>query len=230
MSSQHGEDAAARAHENNQVGAGDYVVRQGDCLSSIARLAGHFWETIWHHPANAELKRARQDPNVLLPGDRLTIPPLQLREELKPTAQRHRFLLKGVPAKVRLRLLQQGEPRAGVRYVFTVDGTVHQGTTDADGYLSVPIPPHARQGQLTVGDGHEEREEYSVLLGHLNPVHDVAGVQHRLNNLGYRCAPSGLMDEQTRAALNEFQVAQGLEAGGDVSEAVRAKLSEAHGS
>lgn len=90
-------------------GSGDYVVREGDCVASIACDHGHLWETLWNDPANAALKNARKDPNVLLAGDRLTVMPLRLKHESRPTDQKHRFRRKGGPAKFRLRLMEEQE-------------------------------------------------------------------------------------------------------------------------
>ena len=90
----------------------DYVVRQGDCVSSIAHKKGHFWQTIWDHPNNARLKSERKDPNILMEGDVVHIPDLRPKEVSGATDRRHKFVFKGVPAKLRLQLLQQetGEP------------------------------------------------------------------------------------------------------------------------
>ncbi len=63
------------------VGSGEYEVKSGECLSSIAKKTGRLWQTIWEHEANAELRETRKDPNVLATGDRLTIPPLRQRSE-----------------------------------------------------------------------------------------------------------------------------------------------------
>jgi hypothetical protein len=43
-------------------------VAQGDCLLSIAEQYGFFWETLWEHPRNAELKQTRKRPCNSLSG------------------------------------------------------------------------------------------------------------------------------------------------------------------
>jgi len=87
--------------------AEDYKVKSGECASSIAQNHGLFWETVWNHPKNAELKKKRGDPNILKEGDVLHIPDFAVKEETAATEQRHKFVRKGVPAKLRLRIVEE---------------------------------------------------------------------------------------------------------------------------
>lgn len=87
-----------------------HVVQQGECVNSIAYRHGFAWETVWKDPQNAGLRRKRQIPGVLSPGDEIFIPELRSREESCATEKRHRFKVKGVPAKLRLRLMKEPEP------------------------------------------------------------------------------------------------------------------------
>jgi len=215
------------------VGQGDYIVCPGDCMASIAAAHGFFWETLWNNSDNAVLKRARKDPNVLLPRDRVTIPALRVKTEQGATEQRHRFRRKGVPEKLRITLLDEdGEPRANVSYILTIDGENRRGTTDGDGRLQEPIAPTARRGQLILLDEQgNPTEEHPLDLGLLDPIETVSGVQMRLSNLGFECGhPDGQMNHRTREALKSFQVKQELEATGDLNDTTRQKLHDVYGS
>jgi len=230
------------------VGEGDYEIQEGDCLLNIAKRSGHLWQTIWNFPANAELKSKRKDPNILFPGDHLTIPPIAIKQEPKPTEQRHKFVLHGRPAKLRLRVMIEDDddpggsppsanapgqkplpkPRKCQPYKLDIDGKLFTGTTDGDGYLEVPIPPQAAQGKLIIGP---DNMTVKLTLGGLDPIETMRGVQGRLNNLGFNAGPvTGEINNRTRAALQMFQMQYGLEATGNLDDATQQQLKSVHGS
>lgn len=246
-------------------GSGDYVVREGDCVASIACDHGHLWETLWNDPANAALKNARKDPNVLLAGDRLTVMPLRIKREARATDQRHRFRRKGGPAKFRLRLMEEKEPPPptqptepdpiyqgkdvitedplvevpetqdrgvpGAPYVLNIDGRLHTGETDHEGFLEISIPPDAKSGTVTFHPGTLEERVIDLQLGWLAPISDPIGVKQRLANLSFDC---GDRDNETtpglEAALRAFQEKYGLDVTGEADAPTRQRLRDLHGS
>src|SRR5262245_14444374 len=120
----------------------EYTVQQGDCISSIAVRHGFFPDTLWDDAANADLKAKREEPNVLLPGDVVVIPDKREKSADGGSEKRHRFRRKGVPEKLRLRLLDdEGQPFANQAYRLDIDGQTVNGTTGGDGMIEVPIHP-----------------------------------------------------------------------------------------
>jgi N-acetylmuramoyl-L-alanine amidase len=214
------------------VGQGERVVRQGECISSIARDTGHFWQRIWDHAANAELKETRQNPNVLLPGDQVEVPELEPKQESGESEMRHRFVRRGEPSMLRLRLMRNDEARANQPYVLEFDGQRREGTTDADGKLDEPIPGNARQVRLSVGRSDaSDREVYELELGQLDPVDSAGGIQARLAHLGFDVGRvDGVLGERTRAALREFQQRENLDQTGEADQQTRDRLRDVHGS
>src|SRR5258705_4409473 len=99
-----------------------HVVSQGECLNSIAANYGFVWKTIWNHPDNADLKAERKNPNVLYPDDVLVIPDKTIKEESAATEQTHRFKRKGVPALLKIRLLNNGQPRKNYGWKANLGG------------------------------------------------------------------------------------------------------------
>lgn len=89
------------------MAAKDYKVREGDCISSIAYENGFFPDTIWNHPDNTELKRLRKEMNLLEVGDIVKIPEKEEKEESAAPEQKHRFRKKGVPAKLKMKILKE---------------------------------------------------------------------------------------------------------------------------
>jgi hypothetical protein len=206
------------------VGQGDYEVQDGDCMESIALAHGHFWEKLWNLADNSEVKRARKDPNVLLAGDRLTIPEIVVKEESGATDAKHRFRRKGVPSVFKAQCLYLDEPLANMPYTLDVDGKQFEGNTDGDGKVERPIPPDAKAARLVVGK-KPDQFEYNFNLGSMNPVDTVSGMKQRLNNLGF--AAGGEDDQVTdefTAALLKFQKQYKLEETGEPDQPTKDKL------
>jgi hypothetical protein len=207
------------------VGNGNYEVQQGDCIESIAHAHGFFWQTIWNHPNNLDLKNARKNPNVLQEGDRVFVPDLRPKQESGATDKRHKFKRKGVPSKLRLVLMDDDQPRANAEYKLEIDGTWSSGRTDADGVIEHRIPPNAQRGKLIIGT---EGEEYELKLGNMDPVSEITGVQSRLNNLGFGCAITGQLDKQTRNAILAFQAKHGIPGTGQPDAVTQQQLKKVH--
>lgn len=214
------------------VGQQGYKVKQGECIESIAYQHGLFWETIWNDPKNSELKRIRENPNALLPDDKVYIRDKEEKEVPCASEQRHRFRRKGVPAIFQVKLLDaDNKPRANLAYTLVIDGdTTFSGNTDSQGIIKHGIPPNAMEAQLTVVEG-EKKEEFLIKLKHLDPVDEPTGIQARLANLGYY---TGLIDgdigPRTKAALSRFQNEHGLEQTGEPNQDTINKLKEVYGS
>ncbi|HWL95469.1 MAG TPA: peptidoglycan-binding protein [Phycisphaerae bacterium] len=200
----------------------------GECISSLAADHGHFVDTIWNHANNAELKRRRVDPNVLLPRDAVFIPDKRPKEESGPTDQHHKFKRRGEPSKVVVFLMLNDEPLANKEYELTIDGKASTGTTDANGRVAMFIPGNAKTGVIKVKDD-DFVHEYNLALGKLDPISSISGIQQRLNNLGYDCGKAdGIIGPRTIAALERFQAAKKLEVTGKPDQPTKNKLQELH--
>ena len=208
-----------------------HKVVQGDCFLSISETNGFFWETLWNHPQNAELKKQREDPAILLPGDVVFVPEKSPKEVSASTNQVHQFTVKNSPAKFHIRFLDDDDsPRANLTYVLEIDGKEFTGQTDGDGAVIVAIAPDAKKGKLILTDNGED-EEYDLLLGHLDPVKVLPGVQARLKGLGYYDGVTAQdMNPETEQAIKDFQEANSLEPTGKLDDALRSKLEDIYGS
>lgn len=212
-------------------------VAEGECLASIAHDAGVPRQRIWDHADNAALREER-DPYLLRCGDRLTIPEPELEEEDCSTEQRHRFRRPAPPTKLRLRLLENDEPRAGLDWRLLLDEDIlAEGVTDDDGEFETPISPAVKACTLELGDPVDEDddeapppERYHLQLGALDPASTIRGVQARLQNLGFSPGPiDDLIGPLTRAAIRQFQEAADLEVTGEPDDPTKDGLVEQHG-
>ena len=188
-----------------------HKIKQGDSIDSLAYENGIFWETIWNHPDNAALKQVRKDPDVLYPSDLLMIPDLEAKQDSVDTDSKHTFRRKGVPAWLYLTFEDEDEPRVGEHYKIEVDGVLSEGSLDGDGGLNIKIPPDAKKAKVWIGCD----DPVKFVLGGLDPVDEIEGVQLHLRNLGfYGGEVDGQEGPETEAAVMLFQKKNGLEPNG----------------
>lgn len=199
-----------------------YTVKQGDCISSIAAACGTLWDIVWNHPDNAALKQQRQDPNVLYPGDIVTIPDRESKQQPCATDNLHQFKKKQPPTHIKIRLLLDDQPRANVAYQLQLTSGTIKGSTDGGGYLQQDIPPDIQTGILIVEEGSAQ-DIFQLGFGTLDPIDTDEGIQKRLDSLGFDA------DTDLAAAVRAFQYKEGLETTGVVDDALRAKLKENFG-
>ncbi|MGH1341309.1 MAG: LysM peptidoglycan-binding domain-containing protein [Nannocystales bacterium] len=204
------------------VGEGSHVVRRGECISSIAEKHGFFWQTLWDAPENRTLRETRGDPNVLLPGDRVSVPEIRQKEQPNcHTGLLHRFKRRGIPERLRMRFVHADEgPKANMGYLFDEGGNGRRGETDGDGYLEEWISTRLRVVTITFDDG-----AVAVLqVGDLDPPQTVRGAGARLMSLGFASPGANLA-----VVLETFQLANGIEPTSQLDEPTIAALVEAFG-
>lgn len=211
-----------------------YTVQQGDFVSKIAEAFGFTdYRTIWLHPNNADLKKLRQNPGILFPGDVVYIPDHQPRIEPRPTDQLHKFV-KHIP-ELKLRLTVEDlyeKPISSAPCVLTIAGQNQDLITDSTGLLEQTIPPDAHEAALIVNTPETAFEgvQFPILIGDLNPVDEVTGQAARLTNLGYYFADVENPDPaEFASAVEEFQCDHGLTVDGKCGPQTQAKLKQVHG-
>ncbi|MGA8308921.1 MAG: peptidoglycan-binding protein [Terriglobales bacterium] len=214
--------------------AGYYTVRQGDYLSKISSENGFFDHTIiWNHPNNAELKKKRENPSVLYPGDQLFIPDKNQRDCQCPADQTHTFEVKRERLKLRLVLEDQYEnPVANAKCKIIIGAQDTELTTDGKGKIELEIPLETQTGALVIDskDTPYDGELFSLRVGDLDPVDTPSGQQARLNNLGYFAGSADRADDPLfLSAAEEFQCDHGLTVDGKIGPNTQAKLKQVHG-
>ncbi len=205
-----------------------HTVRPGESIVQLAEAYGHYVTTIWNHDDNRDLRAERPNMNALVPGDRVTIPDVALKSADAVTDQRHRFRRRGVPAMLRFRLIVDGEIRADQTCRVDVDGRLTETRSDGDGVVALFVPPGARAARVFIGEGPDV-VRCDLQLGHLRSITDIAGVQDRLQNLGYLQGQTpGDLDGPTRDGLADFQRDYGITVTGEPGDETRAALEAAH--
>jgi len=213
-----------------------YTVVQPDHLASIAsdhQLAS-FAKT-WNDPDNAELRKRRESPNALLPGDTVTIPERNPKVFERPTGKVHTFTVNVMPLKLRLVLLDEyAQPIANTSGTLTVDGADQDVQTDGDGLIEAIVDNDAQNASLVL-----DTRTFSFVIGHLDPSDETSGQLARLKSLGYfdgDVPEAAAFDQQRRdievemrLAWELFQDANGLPLTGEPSDDAVSKLKEVFG-
>jgi hypothetical protein len=205
-----------------------HVVKQGEHITRIAREYGLVKpELIWDHPQNANLKKQRQNMNVLFPGDQVFVPEFEEKEDARATGKLHQFQVERSPLKLVLKIRDESEkPLTATPCRLNVQGKLVDKTTDGEGRIEEPIDPLAEDAMLDIAG-----VQVPIKIGHLDPVDQRSGQQARLNNLGYDAGPIGGADEQRfLSAVEEFQCDAGIKPVTGVCDgATQTKLKEVHG-
>src|SRR5437867_4630138 len=188
--------------------------KKGDCVISIASAAGFAdWHTVYDAPENADLRKKRPDPHILVEGDKVFVPDMKPMEITLKAGHTYLIKTKSLWATVELALNDpSGNPYAGKKWELRVGDEVYKGTTDGKGGLKQKVPPDAKEGDLTVILDDKHKLEWTIDIGGLDPIDTISGVQCRLNNLGYNTGADamGTLGAGTAHALRDFQNDMGL--------------------
>ena len=216
-----------------------HTTQQGEHLSGIAHLHGFIYDTLWQHAGNSELRNHRKTPHILLPGDDVSVPEKQLKEEQRSTDQKHTFRLKARPLILQLILDRRfGNPVANAPCDLQVDLDKASLVTSGDGELQRRIRPTDKKAILTVQENAAAQgqvvttpRELPILIGFLDPIDEPSGWLGRLSNLGYYRGPipGDAQSDDVRSAVEEFQCDQNLAVDGVFGPNTQAKLKSIHG-
>ncbi|MEP7123343.1 MAG: LysM domain-containing protein [Byssovorax sp.] len=221
-----------------------YTVKPGDFLLKIARQHGfRDFRTIYDDAANAAFRQKRPNPDVIFAGDELVIPDNKPRVEEGATGQRHTFFVKR-PQNTRIRVVlkdHSGVPLAGKRYELRMGGVVLVAAgakrTGPDGLVEHDLDPLVSAVELTLflDETSSDGISWQLDIGALDPVSEIAGVQHRLNNLDFDVGqPNGQLDHATLREIHAFRrrmkirVSRGQE--NTLDDVTRASIESEHGS
>jgi N-acetylmuramoyl-L-alanine amidase len=209
-----------------------HIVEQGDHLCQIAKKYGFpDYLVVWDHPENADLKKLRKNPNVLMPGDEVYIPDKEERIESGATEQKHKFVVDKKTLKLRLVLEDFYEkPIAGAQCALVVDGQATQLPSDGQGKIEQDIPLDAKDAVLVIrGDQTPFADTpIPIKIGYLDPVQELSGQVGRLNNLGY-FPGDGTDNDAFQSAVEEFQCEHALKVDGICGPKTQSKLVDVHG-
>jgi hypothetical protein len=211
-----------------------YVIKQGDYLLKVAHILGFDADKAWNDGKNAELKKLRKDPRMLVAGDILFIPD-EPKKGLKLNAKQVNAYVAHVPlVKSKLVLAVGGKPLANEKYVIEGLGEEEEKKTSEKGEVAIEVPVHVREVTVRFVD---RKRRIKVAIGHLDPPDTPSGARMRLTTLGLYGAKMKGADRHVshdkdalKHAIKKFQKQKGLEESGEIDDTTRKALIDAHGS
>jgi hypothetical protein len=121
----------------------DHIVNEGETLVTIAERYGFYWETLWNHPENEELKKKRSEAHYVIVGDVVRIPEIREKSESCVTSRLHVFrkragILPSLPERTWMEIQlwdhMTHRPVPGAAYKLSLgDGSVRYGRLDDSG-------------------------------------------------------------------------------------------------
>jgi hypothetical protein len=207
----------------------NHIAVDGEWIGSIAAAAGNrAWKTIWNHPRNLGL-RARRDPNLLIPGDHIWIPPVDVRSESTPTTATHKLVLSS-PQDILVirftRITRYVNSFGPIHYELAVGSSRQGGDLHADGdRIEAPLPLDATKATLTINGGTA-----ILKIGKLTPLARLDGMQARMTNLGWDVGPIDNQDgPRTHRGTKGFQSFYTLKVDGIIGGQTRGKAKQVYG-
>lgn len=213
-----------------------HTVAQGETLLRIAKQYGYQTsKALYNHPSNAEFKALRPDPNLIYPGDKITIPPKKEKFIPLRTNSINSFVVQNEKEYFRLQVsYDDGDDITGKRVVLNIGSQTIDTVLQSDGLIEVELNNNdALTGSvdLYLKDGDTTpTKSFAVQIGNLDPIDTLSGVQGRCNMLGFNCGKvDGINGAKTKAGVREFQQAQQLQVDGIAGPVTKSRLVYVYG-
>ncbi|MDP2565492.1 PGRP and LysM peptidoglycan-binding domain-containing protein [Pseudoalteromonas marina] len=214
-----------------------HTVAQGETLLRIAKQYGYQTsKALYNHPSNAEFKALRPDPNLIYPGDKITIPPKKEKFIPLRTNSINSFVVQSEKEYFRLQIIHEdGDDITGKRIVITIGSQTIDTVLPSNGLIEVELNENdSLTGQVDLylkEDQSSPSESFTAQVGHLDPIDTLSGVQARCNLLGFDCGTvDGINGSKTKAGVRDFQYEHDLEVDGIAGAKTKAKLQQVFGS
>jgi len=213
-----------------------HTVAQGETLLRIAKQYGYQTsKALFNHPSNAEFKALRPDPNLIYPGDKITIPPKKEKFIPLRTNNINSFVVQNEKEYFRLQVsYDDGDDVAGKRVVLNIGSQTIDTVLQSDGLIEVELNNNdtlTGTVDLYLNEGETTpTKSFNVQIGNLDPIETLSGVQGRCNMLGFNCGTvDGVNGAKTKAGVREFQQAQQLQVDGIAGPVTKSRLVYVYG-